>query len=94
MPTWLALVSDMAAPRVRGTVIGALGTAQGVGAVMGTYLSSHLYTNVPLDFLGFNQNSHYSPFILSAIALTVCFLLSMLFIRDGDTRRIGVMDNG
>jgi MFS transporter, DHA1 family, multidrug resistance protein len=87
MPAWLAKVSDMAAPRVRGTVIGALGTAQGAGAVIGTYLSSHLYTNVRLGFMGLG--SHYTPFVLSAMALTICFVLSMIFVRENDGRRIG-----
>jgi DHA1 family multidrug resistance protein-like MFS transporter len=89
MPAWLALVSDMASPWVRGAVVGALGTAQGLGAVVGAYLGSQLYDKVELRFLSLEWNKHYSPFVVSAIALTTCFVLSMAFIRDGDKRRIG-----
>jgi DHA1 family multidrug resistance protein-like MFS transporter len=89
MPAWLAFVSDISAPRLRGTVIGALGTAQGIGAVIGTALGSHLYTNVSIRLLGVHISSHYAPFFISAIALTLCFCLVLVFIKDGDNRRIG-----
>ena len=86
MPSWLALVSDMAAPRVRGTVVGALGTAQGIGAWIGTNLGSHLYENVVISA---KLGPHYTPFFFTAGALTVCFILSLFFIKENDQRRIG-----
>lgn len=89
MPAWLALVSEMAAPRLRGTVVGALGTAQGIGAVVGAYFGSQLYQHYGLDLLGMNFTSHYTPFATSAAALTVCWIMTMVFIRKGDHRRIG-----
>lgn len=95
MPAWLALVSDMSSPRVRGAVVGALGTAQGIGAVVGTVLGSHLYEKVQIGgFLGLDLNSHYSPFAVSALALTVCFVLVMVFVKDHDGRWIGGQPNG
>lgn len=90
MPAWLALVSDMAAPRVRGTVVGALGTSQGIGAWLGTNLGSHLYTYVPLNIGSLHLNSHYTPFILTAVSLTICLVLAFIFVRDNDTRKIGM----
>lgn len=92
MPAWLALVSDMAAPRMRGAVIGALGTAQGIGAVIGAALGSRLYESVKIAFCGLSFNPHYSPFVVSAMALTACLALVLVSMREGDTRRIGAED--
>ena len=89
MPAWLALVSDMAAPRMRGAVIGALGTAQGFGAVAGAALGSYLYTSLRLSFNGLVFSPHRSPFAVSAMALTACIVLVFVFMREGDKRRIG-----
>ena len=89
MPAWLALVSDMANPWNRGAVIGALGTAQGAGAVIGAYLGSYLYETVRIQLWSISLDSHYSPFIVSAAALTLCFILVIVFLREGDSRRIG-----
>jgi len=97
MPAWLALVSDMASPWTRGAVIGALGTAQGVGAILGASAGSYLYKMVRIDVWGIEfatANSHYSPFVVSAGALTICLGLSLLFVKEGDRRRIAVPDDG
>ncbi len=89
MPAWLALVSDIAAPRVRGAVVGALGTAQGIGAVIGAYLGPKFYASVSIHVGSINIVPHYSPFVVSALSLTVCLVLAMIFIKDTDARRIG-----
>lgn len=94
MPAWLAVVNDMAAPWIRGAVIGALGTAQGIGAVIGAALGSYLYESAKPAFLGVSFSPHYSPFAVSALALTACFVLVMAFMRHGDARRIGFDDRG
>jgi MFS transporter, DHA1 family, multidrug resistance protein len=93
MPAWLALVSDMAAPRMRGAVIGALGTSQGFGAVAGAALGSYLYTSVRLAIDGLYFSPHRSPFAVSAMALTACIALVFVFMREGDKRCIGA-ENG
>jgi len=95
MPAWLALVSDMASPWTRGAVVGALGTAQGVGAVTGAGVGSYLYKLVRLDLWGIEleaANSHYSPFVVSAGALTLCLALAVIFVKEGDRRLIGAAD--
>lgn len=89
MPAWLALVSDMACARMRGGVIGALGTAQGIGAVLGAYLGSQFYQKLDINLWGLQIPHARSPFIISALALTLCFLLSLIFIRKGEARRLG-----
>lgn len=91
MPAWLAFISDMSAPWIRGAVIGALATAQGIGAVAGTTVGSYLYKLVRINIWGkeLAASSHYSPFIVSAMALTFCLILAHCFVKDGDMRRIG-----
>lgn len=89
MPAWLALVSDIAAPRVRGAVIGALGTAQGIGAAIGAFIGPKLYAGDRIDILNTHVDPHYFPFILSASALTVALVLVVLSVRDHDSRHIG-----
>jgi DHA1 family multidrug resistance protein-like MFS transporter len=101
MPAWLALISDISAPRCRGAVIGALGTAQGIGAVIGAVMGSYLYNlgarsvsgngSAWTRLFGANINSHHLPFGISAASLTICMVLVVLFIKDGDTRRIGMV---
>jgi len=90
MPAWLALVSDMSTSRMRGAVIGALGTAQGIGAIVGAGVGPYLYQHVPLDITGIGWSTHYTPFVASAVMLTIAFVLCLLFIRNGDTRKVGV----
>jgi DHA1 family multidrug resistance protein-like MFS transporter len=91
MPAWLAFISEISAPLVRGAVIGALATAQGIGAVAGASAGSYLYKLVRINIWGkeLPLSSHYSPFVVSAMALTLCFILTLYFVRDGDKRRIG-----
>ncbi len=94
MPAWLALVSDMASPRMRGAIIGALGTAQGIGAVVGAALGSYLYTSLRLAIDGLHFSPHRSPFAVSAIALSACTVLVFVFLRENDKRIIGAEGNG
>lgn len=50
-PSWMAYISSVCDPRQRGAVMGAFGTAQGlgvmVGALLGGYLYQHAYVRVP-----------------------------------------------
>ncbi len=79
MPAWLAQIITEAPPRIRGSVIGALGIGQGLGVIFGTMFSSILYVSAPLAFLGLN--SRYTPFLGAAAALAVAFLLSLVYVR-------------
>jgi DHA1 family multidrug resistance protein-like MFS transporter len=88
MPAWLALVADMASPWTRGAVIGALGTAQGIGAILGAALGAYLYKLVGVQLWGIEVRSHYSPFVLSAVMLSVCLGLAILFVKEGECRRM------
>jgi DHA1 family multidrug resistance protein-like MFS transporter len=90
LPAWLAMVSGMADPRVRGSVIGALGVGQGLGLIAGVVLAGHLYTSVSIDLLGLKLNSHHVPFFVCGLALIVSFAMSVLFVRKGRERHISL----
>lgn len=95
MPAWLALVSEVAPVYVRGTVIGALGTAQGVGAIAGAAAGSYLYQMAEIQLWGVRfASAHYSPFVFSAFALTACAALTWVFVNDRDKRRIRIWEDG
>lgn len=82
MPSWLALVSDLSRPEVRGSVIGAVGTGQGVGVLLGVLLGGYLYSIKPITIFGLTIAAHYAQFWISAITLSVCFLLTVIFVRE------------
>lgn len=69
LPAWLAAVSEIDRRR-RGTYLGAVMTAQGIGAIVGTPLGGALY-----------QFHRMAPFIGCALAVTVSFVLSLIIIR-------------
>jgi MFS family permease len=88
MPAWLALISDMSAPDVRGSVIGAVGTGQGIGLLLGVLLGGYLYTLHPIHVLGITVRTHYAQFWISAFGLSLCVALTLLSIREGLGRYI------
>lgn len=88
MPAWLALISDMSAPEVRGTVIGAVGTGQGFGLFAGVALGGYLYTLHPIRVIAFTVPTHHAQFWVAAFGLSLCFVLAVLFIREGTGRYI------
>lgn len=76
-PAWMALLTTMCKGNQRGTVIGAVSTAQGVGVLCGALIGGHLYDN----FSKAPHVSHISPFYASAILLTISCFLSFVLIR-------------
>jgi DHA1 family multidrug resistance protein-like MFS transporter len=92
MPAWLAIVSGMSASRSRGAVIGALGTAQGIGAIAGAAVGSHLYNSVPLRIAGIVWGERYTPFVASALGLTVCLVIALSAMRNDDRRRVDLRE--
>jgi len=82
IPAWMALVSEIGGNR-RGAVMGAVFTAQGVGAMLGAPLGAYLYDRVPIHIGQWNIPSHITPFLGTALALTVSFILTLWFFRDG-----------
>jgi len=79
-PAWMALLTTVCKQNQRGTVIGAVSTAQGIGVLTGSLIGGWLYDH-------FSRNphiSHISPFCASAILLTVSAVLAFVLLRvDG-----------
>ena len=70
-PAWLALLTSLCEDRQRGTVFGAVSTAQGVGALAGALAGTALY-----------DVRHIVPFVAAAALVTLGALLALVFVRD------------
>jgi DHA1 family multidrug resistance protein-like MFS transporter len=84
IPAWLASVSDLD-PNKRAANVGAVMTAQGLGAIVGAPLGGLSYQGlVPVgERLGLGASfGHYSPFMGTAICVTLGFLISLRILRD------------
>jgi len=92
LPAWLARVSDLAAPEVRGSVMGALGAGQGVGLIAGVLFGGYMYNSVSFNFFGEKLQPHYTPFLISAFGLTIGAVLSLLFVKENDPRQFTETD--
>jgi DHA1 family multidrug resistance protein-like MFS transporter len=84
IPAWMASVSDID-PLRRGTNIGAIMTAQGLGAIIGAPIGAAMYEKLrPAGVsLGLGESfGRYSPFMGCAICLTFGWLLSLRILRE------------
>jgi DHA1 family multidrug resistance protein-like MFS transporter len=82
-PSWMAHVSQSCDPRRRGAVMGAVGTAQGLGAMFGAPLGGWLYEHAHLKISFLPQvNSHYTPFIGCAGMLLLAWILSLTTLKE------------
>lgn len=86
-PAWIALVSTCCGPQQRGAVMGAVGTVQGFGAVVGALVGGYLYEHarIPLPFLQTAHPNHYVPFIGCALFLLIAWMLSLFMIKEPAT---------
>lgn len=71
-PSYMAYVAEMAPEKERGGMIGAVRMVQGIGAMLGSILSSPLYT------VG---SGHHFIFYLAAGILTLGFILSLVVVK-------------
>lgn len=81
---WMAELSEID-PARRGVILGAAGTAQGIGSILGALLGGYLYEHVPLTLGEVQIPSHRTPFIGSALMLSLGALLSW-FVLKRDAR--------
>ena len=84
IPAWMASVSDIN-PQCRGANLGAVMTAQGIGAIVGAPIGSFLYERMqPVGLkLGLGVSlGYYAPFVGCAACLTAGFMLSLRILRD------------
>lgn len=83
---WMAELSELD-PARRGVILGAAGTAQGVGSILGALLGGFLYEHVPITLGEIQIPAHRTPFIGCALMLTLGALLSWVVLRkDGAPR--------
>lgn len=86
-PSWMAYISSSCDPRQRGAVMGAVGTAQGLGAMLGSPIGGYLYEHAHLRVSWLPWiNSHYVPFLGCALLLMVAWVLSLTTIRQDEPR--------
>ncbi|HLK14085.1 MAG TPA: MFS transporter [Fimbriimonadaceae bacterium] len=85
IPAWMASVSDID-PTRRGANIGAVMTAQGLGAIIGAPLGGLAYQKLPSVgvHLGLGPAfGRYSPFLGCAACLAFGWILSLRILHDG-----------
>lgn len=83
IPAWMTSVSDLN-PSKRATNLGAIMTAQGVGALIGTPIGSLAYEKLqPLGRqVGLGESmGRYSPFVGCALCITAGWLLSLKVLK-------------
>jgi DHA1 family multidrug resistance protein-like MFS transporter len=71
-PSYMAYVSEIAGPKERAGMIGAVRMAQGIGALSGAAISSTLYTA---------DAKHLTIFVVASALITIGFALSLFVIR-------------
>ncbi len=76
-PAWMALVTEQSGSNQRGAVVGAVATAQGVGAITGSSFSAWLYPLGMVRLGPLHLPAHSLPFLMCGIALIGSFLLAL-----------------
>jgi len=81
-PAWMALVSSLSDASQRGAAIGAVGTAQALGTIVGIGVGSFLYKQ-PGFRLGFLVvPNHGWPFLGCAVMLLTAFLIAVFAVHE------------
>ncbi|MBS1716952.1 MAG: MFS transporter [Armatimonadetes bacterium] len=86
IPAWMASVSDVDCNR-RAANLGAVMTAQGLGAIIGTSLGGLAYERLqPVgEQIGLGPDfGRYSPFVCCAICITLGWLIGLRILKPGE----------
>ncbi len=83
IPAWTAAVSDID-PKRRGSNVGAVMTAQGLGAIIGAPIGAALYEKL-VPVAGF-RIAHYSPFFGCFLCISAGWALSLKLLPDDPKR--------
>lgn len=81
IPAWFASIADLTVER-RAASLGAIMTAQGVGAIIGAPLGSMFYQTMQVFGADFGR---YSPFLGCAVCLGIGWALSLRLLRSHPT---------
>ena len=76
-PAWLAFVTTLCGEERRGTIIGAVSTAEGIGVLLGAVVGTLLFGHASSDL----HTAHVAPFVLCALMLTLSAAMSVILIR-------------
>jgi DHA1 family multidrug resistance protein-like MFS transporter len=87
LPAWIALISRLADPQHRGAMIGAVATAQGLGAFLGVLIGPMLFKASRLAALldpiwPGRLTASLLPVLGSAVLLTLAFFASTAVVRE------------
>lgn len=87
IPAWYSSVSEID-PERRASNIGAVMTAQGLGAIVGSMLGSQAYERYQgtTQFLGIEVDAsfaHFTPFVGCAVCVVLGWVLSLVLLRSG-----------
>lgn len=85
LPSWLASVSDID-PRRRAAYLGAIMTAQGLGAIIGAPIGAAMYEKLQPVGVAWGLGEafgRYSPFLGCAVCVLIGWLLSIRLLHDG-----------
>ena len=85
-PAWMALVSSICDSSQRGAAIGAVGTAQGIGAITGVAVSSLLYRMKDVHLGGIAIPDGGLPFLFCGIMLAVSLALAITTVHDPEKK--------
>jgi DHA1 family multidrug resistance protein-like MFS transporter len=81
-PAWMALVTEQSGSSQRGAVVGAVATAQGLGAITGSSLSAFLYPLGALTLGPIHLPPHGIPFLLCGVMLTASFVMALFTVHS------------
>ena len=81
-PALMAQVSEVCEPSQRGAAVGAVGTSQGVGAILGVLASGFLYNLPARHLLGLSIPHHGVPFVCCALMLALAFALALIGLKN------------
>lgn len=80
-PAWMALLADVCGSESRGSVLGAAGMAQGIGAILGAgaVAGGRIYH---IHGLVLGVPAHEAPVLLSSALLGLGFILTLTVLKD------------
>lgn len=81
-PAWMALVASATSSNRRGEVLGAVGMAQGLAAIVGASLGGFIYSSDLLSFPRLGVVNYNVPFWFAAILLTIGTVVAFVWVRS------------